>query len=212
MTYTENPRVRGREQMEYQVILGAVSAILVFVGYLTYFKGVLFGGTKSHAFSWLIWGVLNALVFFASTSKGAGAGAWAVGASGALNFIIFGIALFKGEKEITLTDKVCLLAALVAIAIWAITADPLGSIILLTVADQVGFIPTFRKAYKKPAEESVTIFILSCVSYVMSLFALQTINLVTALYPATLVIGDTIFVLMVLYRRSGGGQRRVDPS
>lgn len=190
--------------MEYQVILGTVSAILVIAGYLTYFKEVLFGGVKSHAFSWLIWGVLNALVFFASTSKGAGAGAWAVGASGGLNFAIFGIALFKGEKEITLTDKACLLAAFLGIAVWAITANPLWSIILLTAVDVDGSVPTFRKAYKKPAEESVTIFALSAISYFMSLFALQTINLVTFLYPATLVITDTVFVLLVLYRRSGG--------
>ena len=187
--------------MEYQIILGTISAVLVLVGYLSYFKEALFGGAKSHAFSWLIWGVLNALVFLASTSRGAGAGAWAVGASGGLNFIIFGIALFKGEKEITLTDKASLLAAFLGIAVWALTTDPLWSVIMLTVVDMVGFIPTFRKAYKRPAEESVTIFILSSISYFISLFALQTINLVTFLYPASLVLTDTIFVLLVLYRR-----------
>ncbi|MGA2664051.1 MAG: hypothetical protein ABSF83_03820 [Nitrososphaerales archaeon] len=190
--------------MEYQTILGTISAVLVLVGFLSYFKEALFGGAKAHAFSWLIWGVLNAIVFLASTSKGAGAGAWAVGASGGLNFIIFGIALFKGEKEITLSDKACLLAALLGIAVWVITTDPLWSVIVLTVVDMVGFIPTYRKAYKRPAEESVTMFILTCTSYFISLFALQTVNLVTFLYPASLVVTDAIFVLLVLYRRRAG--------
>jgi hypothetical protein len=188
--------------LQYQIILGTISTVLVLVGYLTYFKEAMFGGTKSHAFSWLIWGVMNVLIFFASTSKGGGAGAWALGASGALNFVIFGIALFKGEKEITRSDEVCLLAALLGTAFWAITANPLWSVIIITGVDGIGFIPTFRKAYKKPAEESVTIFVLSTISYFISLFALQTINLVTFLYPASLLITDSLFVLLVLYRRS----------
>ncbi|MGD0637748.1 MAG: hypothetical protein ABSA72_06890 [Nitrososphaerales archaeon] len=190
--------------MEFQIVLGTISAVLVLVGYLSYFKEVLFGGAKSHAFSWLIWGVLNTIVFLASTSKGAGAGAWAVGVSGGLNFIIFGIAMFKGEKEITLSDKACLLAALLGIVVWGITTDPLWSVIILTLVDVDGSIPTFRKAYKRPAEESVTIFFLSAISYFISLFALGTISLVTFLYPATLVVADAIFVLMVLYRRRSG--------
>jgi hypothetical protein len=116
--------------------------------------------------------------------------------------VIFGIALFKGEKEITRSDEVCLLAALLGTAFWAITANPLWSVIIITGVDGIGFIPTFRKAYKKPAEESVTIFVLSTISYFISLFALQTINLVTFLYPASLLITDSLFVLLVLYRRS----------
>ena len=189
--------------MEYQIILGTVSTVLVLAGYLSYFKEALFGGTKPHAFTWLVWGVMNALTFFASTSKGAGAGAWAVGASGGLNFVIFGIALFKGRKEITLTDKACLIAAFLGMAIWAITADPLWSVIIVTVVDEVAFIPTLRKAYKRPAEESVTIFALSSVSYFVSLFAIGTINLATVLYPASLFIADALYVLVMLYRRSG---------
>jgi hypothetical protein len=188
--------------LEYQIALGSIATVLVLVGYVTYLKGAVFGKTKSHAFSWLIWGVLNGLIFFASTSKGAGAGAWAVGASGALNFIIFGIALVKGEKEVTSIDKACLVAAFFGMAAWAITTNPLWSVIIITAVDVVGFVPTFRKAYKRPTEESVTIFILSSIAYFLSLFALQAVNLVTFIYPATLVMTDTLFVSMVLYRRS----------
>jgi hypothetical protein len=124
-----------------------------------------------------------------------------VGASGGLNFAIFGIALFKGEKQITLPDKICLVAAFLGIAVWAITTDPLWSVVIVTVIDAVGFIPTFRKAYKKPAEESTPIFILAGISYFVSLFAISTISLTTVLYPASLFVMDVIFVLMVLHRR-----------
>jgi hypothetical protein len=51
--------------LEYQIILGILATIIVLAGYLSYFRDVLFGVAKSHAFSWLIWGVLNGLTFFA---------------------------------------------------------------------------------------------------------------------------------------------------
>jgi hypothetical protein len=188
--------------MEYQTILGTIAAVLVVAGYVTYFKEVIFGGTKPHAFTWLIWGILNAVTFFAATSKGAGAGAWPIGASAGLNFIIFGISLSKGEKRISRFDTACLIAAFLGIAVWAITANPLWSVIIVIIVDQVGFIPTFTKAYRRPSEESVTIFILSCVSALVSLFAISTINLVTILYPVTFFISDALFVFVVLYRRS----------
>lgn len=188
--------------MEYQIILGIISVLIGLAGYVTYFKEFLFGKIKPHSFTWLIWGVLNAIVFFASLSSGGGAGAWAVAASGALNFVIFGIAIFKGEKEITYMDKVCLVSAFLGIGLWAITSNPLWSVILITVVDLVGYIPTYRKTYKKPDEESLAIFVFSTVSYFISLFALQAVNVVTFLYPATMVVSDTLFVILVLHRRS----------
>lgn len=194
--------------MEYQIILGVVSAILALVGYVAYFREIFFGNTKPHGFSWLIWGILNTLVFFASTSQGGGAGAWVVGISAVLNFVIFGVALFRGEEEITRIDKMCLIAAFLGITFWALTSDPAWSIVIISIVDLVGFIPTFRKAYKRPWEESITIFALSDVSFAISLFALQAVNVTTFLYPATLVVANTVFVAMVLYRRNGKAKPR----
>jgi hypothetical protein len=187
--------------LDYDIILGVVATLIVLAGYFVYFKDILFGDTKPHAFTWLIWAVLNTVTFFASTSKGAGAGAWSIGVSGALNYVIFGIALFKGEKRISVGDTACLIAAFVGVGIWAITANPLWSIIIASVVDGLGFLPTFRKAYRKPREESLLTFSLTGTSYFLSLFAITTINLVTVLYPAVTFLMDAAFVLLILYRR-----------
>jgi uncharacterized protein with PQ loop repeat len=187
--------------LEYHVILGIIATVIGLIGYATYFKDIIKKRIKPHAFSWFIWGILQSLVFFAQTSKGAGAGAWAVGAPALLNFIIFVIAIFRGEKEITRLDKASLLLALLGIALWAITTDPLWSVIIATGVDVVGFVPTVRKSYKKPNEEAVTEFALSAISFGISLFALQSVNMTTVLYPASLVVTNTVFVAMVMIRR-----------
>jgi hypothetical protein len=93
-------------------------------------KETIFGKTKPHAFSWLVWGILQVAVFFASTSKGGGTGAWAIGATAVLDFVIFGISLFKGEKEITRLDKTSLIVALLGMGLWVVTTDPIWSVLI----------------------------------------------------------------------------------
>ncbi len=186
----------------YQIILGIIATIIGLAGYIPYFKDIIKREIKPHAFSWLIWGILQSVVFFASTSKGGGAGAWAVGAPALLNMIIFVIALFRGEKEITNLDKASLVVALFGIALWVITTSPVWSVIIVTGVDVVGFIPTFRKAYRKPKEEAVSVFALSSIAFFISLFALGSLNITTFLYPASLTVSNAIFVMMVMSRRS----------
>lgn len=186
---------------EYQVVLGIVAVVIGLVGYLPYFVDIIKRQIKPHAFSWLIWGILQFVVFFAAANKGGGAGTWAIGAPAALNIAIFIMALFVGEKQITKVDKASLVAAFAGIVLWAATANPLSSVVLLTCVDVLGFIPTLRKAYARPNEESVSVFAFSAVSFGISLLALQSLSLTTALYPATIMVGATAFVVMVLVRR-----------
>jgi uncharacterized membrane protein len=47
----------------------------------------------------------------------------------------------------------------------------------------------------------VTEFALSAISFGISLFALQSVNMTTVLYPASLVVTNTVFVAMVMIRR-----------
>ncbi len=44
-------------------------------------------------------------------------------------------------------------------------------------------------------------YFLSSVSFVLSLFALEVVDLTTALYPTSLIATNVIFISMVLMRR-----------
>lgn len=187
--------------MSYQIFLGAAATLLVLLGFIPYFRELIRGRTKPHAFSWFLWGILNGVAFFASLAKGGGPGAWTLGLPAVLNFIIFGISLSRGEKRIVLIDRICLVAALLGIAAWVITTDPFLSVIIVTLVDFTAFVPTYRKSYVRPFEESINVYAITAVAYFMSLFALQSISVTTFLYPASLVVTDTAFVIMVLYRR-----------
>ena len=190
--------------VEYQIVLGTIATIVGVTGFIPYFKDIIKKAIKPHAFSWLIWGISQSTIFFAQTAKGGGAGAWANGFGGLLNLTVFVIAIFKGEKEITLLDKGCLVLALFGISLWFITSDPLWSVILLSGVDVIGYIPTMRKSYKKPHEESLTVFALSATSSVISLFALGSLSITTVLYPISIIVINTILVTLVILRRKIG--------
>ena len=115
--------------------------------------------------------------------------------------MIFIFGLKRGEKDIVWIDWLSLVGALLALGLWAITNEPLLSVILITLIDALGFVPTFRKSYSKPNEETALTYGLSSLKFAIGIAALDNVTLVTALYPASLVLANGIFVAMVLLRR-----------
>jgi hypothetical protein len=76
--------------LNYKIVLGVVATIIGFVGYAPYLRNLFLKKTKPHAFSWLVWGILEATAFFAQISKGGGPGAWVTGASAIVVFLFAG--------------------------------------------------------------------------------------------------------------------------
>jgi len=180
-------------------VLGSIIAILAFVPYLWHmYKGT----TKPHVVSWFLWGLLQVIAFFAQVSRGAGAGAWVTGVTAGLCWLIAFLAMMKGETTITRSDRYVFAGALAGVVLWQVTNNPVYAAILVTVTDMLAFIPTYRKGYCKPNEETSSQFAISAIRSLFSVVALESYSLTTWLYPASLVITDGVFVVMVLMRRA----------
>lgn len=184
-----------------QNILGVTAVVIGFTGYVPYFQTIFSGKTKPHAFTWLVWGILTAIAFAGQISGDGGAGAWVTGFTAFISFSIFGIALINGKKDFPLADWLCLGGCMAALGLWAITNDPLFAVILITIIDALAFAPTFRKSYSKPYTEPAFTYTLSGLKFLIALFALEQVSAVTALYPASLVVANGVFVIMILIQR-----------
>ena len=182
-------------------MLGWFSLVVATLAEIRYFHTIFQGKTKPHAFSWLVWAIAAATVFFSQDVSGAGPGAWATGLTAVVSFVVFTFALIKGENLITRLDWLSLLGALVAILLWYVTKDPLWAVALLSIIDALGFYPTFRKSWNKPEEESALAYGLAACKYVVALLALENVNLTTVLFPASVVLTNSTFVAMVLWRK-----------
>ena len=144
---------------------------------------------------------METIAFFAQIAGGAGAGAWATGTSAVIIFFIVGVTLTHADKQIVFFDWFALAGAFIGIVLWRLTANPLLAIIAVTIADAFAFIPTFRKAYHKPHEETLIEYFFSAIKWIITLPALGALNLTTALYPISLIFTNSAFVIMAIARR-----------
>lgn len=187
--------------MHLDIVLVAMATLLGIIGYAPYFKDIFAGKTKPHAFTWFIWALLTAIAFFAQLDGNGGLGAWVTGFTALIAFVIFGLALKVGLKNIARVDWVFLAGALAALGLWAATDDPLSAVILITLIDAIAFVPTFRKSYHNPDEETTITYAFSAIKFAIAIPALETLSLTTVLYPLSLVITNALFVAMVVLRR-----------
>ena len=188
--------------MDDRALIGAVAAVIALVSYIPYFRDILAGKTTPHAVSWLIWGVLTVIGFAGQVAGNAGPGAWATGFTALVCLLVFVAGLVNGRTSIALVDWASLAGAAIALALWGITNDPMFSVVIVTAIYAMGFVPTFRKSWFLPHEETAATYFLSGLRCLVSLFALTEFTLVTALYPAAILVMNWAFSAMLQARRS----------
>jgi hypothetical protein len=182
--------------------LSWLAIALTFGAYLPYIWRILQNATRPHAFSWLIWGLTTALVFFAQLSAGGGAGAWPIGVSGAITLGVAALAVWKRtDLTVTRADWFFLLSALSALPLWFGTADPVWAVLVLTTVDLLGFGPTLRKAWALPHEEDAGFFALFAVRNAVAIGALEQFNLATVLFPAATGLACLALIALLFFRR-----------
>ena len=186
---------------DLKTILGITATIVGLVGYVPYFIDILNGRTKPHVFSWFVWGILTSIAFIAQLMEDAGPGSWVTGSTALICLIVAWLALTRGEKNITRFDWYCFISALVGIILWVLTDNVLLAIVIVTITDALAYIPTFRKTYSKPYEETLIEYALGSLKFLIGLFALEAFDLVNWLYPLSLVIMNGAFVVMAIIRR-----------
>lgn len=187
--------------MDVKSLLGVITVALSIIGHVPYMVDMLRGKTKPHAYTWFVWTLLTGIAFFAQVFGNAGAGAWGTGITTLLSLVIFLLSLKRGTKDITSSDKWCLAGALAALGLWGLTNTPLLSVILITVVDLLAFVPTIRKTFKAPGEETLFTYGLNNFRHALSLGAIQNYSVVTALYPIMLLFMNFFMTVLIIVGR-----------
>jgi hypothetical protein len=183
-----------------KIAFGVLSLIPAAIAYTLYFKGMLSGKIKPHAFSWLIWGLLAGNGFIAQVSADAGIGAWATGVTSIACLTIFGIAIFRGDTKVLRLDWTLLALALVSFGLLFLIEDKTLSLCVTLFATLLGFSMTWRKAWRLPHEEAALAFGLNAIKFLPAIFALQTYSFLTVAYPLVAGTANALVVIIVLLR------------
>lgn len=182
-------------------IIGAIAVGLSIFSLLPYIIDILKKKTKPHLYSWLVWTPLTFFAYFSQLAGNAGPGAWTTGITAVLCLAVLTLTLFRGSRDITYIDNLSLLGVIVAALFWFYFQSPLATIIWVTTIDALGFVPTIRKSYKTPFEETLLTHILSVAKHLLSVLAITNLSFLTAVYPVTIGIANIILVLVLLRQR-----------
>ena len=184
-----------------KVVIGSLAVILTFVGYIPYIKDTIKGKTKPHVYSWFVWGLVTAIAFALQVSDRAGVGAWVTLVAALVCFLIFGLGLKMGKKNISKLDTIFFVLALLAVAIWVLAKQPVISVILVSLIDMLGFAPTIRKSWNQPFSETLFTYLLNTFRHGISILALQNYSIITWLYPLSWTLANGLFSVMLIIRR-----------
>jgi hypothetical protein len=200
----------------YKQILSGMAIALTFAIFIPYIRSIRRGQIRPHVFTWVIWALGTFVVFLAQLADGGGLGAWPIGVSGVITACVAVLALTRNsDRAIVRTDWAFLALALMALASWFFTSNPLWAVVILTAMDLAGFGPTFRSAYMRPYDEPIGFYAWGVLRNVLVILALENYSLTTVLFPAAVGIACIAFVAMVAYRRSlvtsasGVGEERI---
>lgn len=186
---------------DYKTVLGVIATGMTIAAHIPYLMETIKGTNKPHIFTWIIWTMLTFIALAAQISGGAGAGAWVTGATGLICVLITAAAIKNGDKHITRSDWIMFLAGLSAIPVWATTSDPLLAVIIVTAIDVSAVYPTFRKAWRKPFEENSFMYGFNLPRHICSIASIRSLSMVTALYPAALLVMNLVMYIMLKMRR-----------
>lgn len=187
--------------MNLYLIAALVASAGDFIGSGKYIRDVYKGRTKPHIFSWLVWGILMSIGLALQLAEGSWTSAISMGVGASINFTIFALGYRQGDHDLTRGDWIALIAALLTIPVWLLTKNPLWAAILISGINIGGSWPTIRKAWTKPKEENLFSFSVYSAVAVLRLLSISPFTLVTALYPAVILVGCLLIALIIAVRR-----------
>lgn len=187
--------------MDWKLITGSIAAILVFIGYIPYFKDIFAHKTKPHLYTWLVWFITQGTATAALLYGGGKFGSLGLIIGTALVFTVFILSFHYGTKNITKGDNLTLFFALLAIFIWRQLDNPLLSVFMISAIDGLGYIPTIRKTWIDPSSETISFWIIMFIVNVLTLFANAEYNFLTMSYSVILGIMNIVVIYVIKLRR-----------
>ena len=191
----------GLEVFDYKVILALIAALISFSNLVFYVLTIFNGKTKPHFYTWFIWALISFVVGISQILNDAGFGGYYTLLVAFNCTVISLLAFFKSGIKAAKSDHICLILCIFATSLWPITSTPIFSVILLTMIDMAGFIPTARKSYNAPHEENIFTFSIHALTWSLSIVALKEYNSITLIYPIAMVLAPIALVIFIALRR-----------
>ena len=178
-------------------------AVINFVGGLSYVRAILKGEATPNRVTWFLWAFVPLIAGAAQWQSGVGISTLVVLSVGAgpACVVLASFIAGSGSWQLGPFDYVCGACSLAALALWALTGDPVTAIVLSILGDATAALPTLRKAWLAPATEARSTYLISFVGMVIGIFSVQAPTFAAYAFNAYLVLASSTLVLILYWPR-----------
>ena len=179
-------------------------AVINFVGGLSYVRAILKGEATPNRVTWLLWAFVPLIAGAAQLRSGVGMSTlvvMSVGASPAC-VVIASFLVHKGSWRLGTFDYICGACALAALALWAMTGDPVTAIVLSIVGDAAAALPTLRKAWLAPETEDRLAYVLALIGMIFGILSVRETSFAAYAFNVYLLIVSTALVTILYLPRA----------
>jgi hypothetical protein len=191
-----------------KLFAATAAAILALTAYAPYLIDMFRGKNKPHLYTWISIFLITAVVAYLQYVGKAGVGAIPTALGVGVDAVILFYCFRFGTKDVVFMDKICLaLAIFGVIAYIVLRGHPVVALAIVTIAEIISFVPTFRKTRNDPYSESLPSYYLLMLKLALILAALESYNWLTVSYSALWLTVFVIFLSFTYHWRAGTRKR-----
>jgi hypothetical protein len=175
-----------------------IGAVIGSLGGVYYLIQTLLGKAQPNRVTWLLWGLFPLVIFAAQRAQGVGSVSWASFLAGFVPLLVVAASAFNAKAywKTEPRDYALMAAALVGLALWALTDRPNLALAFSVLADGLASVPTLIKAYRHPRSESWEAYALSAFGFGMSLASIRVHTLEHSLFLAYVFLLNATLALL----------------
>ena len=184
-------------------LLAIAGSLINFVACLSYVRAILKGEAAPNRVTWFLWALVPLIAAAAQWRSGVGISTLVVLSVGAGPACVV-LASFVGGKGLWRLgpfDYVCGACSLAALALWALTGDPVTAIVLSILADAAAALPTVRKAWLEPATENRPAYLIALVGMIVGILSVREPTFSAYAFNAYLLAASGTLVLILYWPR-----------
>jgi len=188
---------------QIKIIAAVLASGIAIVAYIPYLIDMFRGKNRPHLYTWISIFLVTAIVAYIQLIGGAGIGSVPTIIGVFIDAAILFYCFKYGTKDIVSMDKICLAISILGVIAYVIFYNfQIISLAIVTAAEIISFIPTFRKTRNDPYSESLPSYYLLLVRLSLILVALQHYNLLTASYSVLWILVFIVFLSCTYYWRA----------
>jgi len=184
-------------------LFAIAGSVINFVACVSYVRAILKGEATPNRVTWFLWALVPVIAAAAQWSSGVGISTLVVLSVG-LGPACIVLASFvggTGSWRLGPFDYVCGACSLAALALWAVTGDPVTAIVLSILADAAAALPTVRKAWLAPATEDRSAYLIAFAGMILGILSVQEATFSAYAFNAYLVVVSLALVLILYLPR-----------